>query len=69
LCNWAGLQDEHACVANMVNLAYKDISVGLNTDFAKKWNSRDITKDVKSYLKSALAAKYNCAPKGHAKKW
>jgi len=69
LCNWAGMHNEHACVANMVNLAYRDISVGLKTDFAKKWNSKVVTADVKSYLKSALEFKYNCAPKASAHMW
>jgi len=56
-----------ACVKNVVHLFYQDIKidreVGQNT-----MNTAQVTQNIKDYLKSALAAKYNCATRGHAMK-
>ena len=33
ICPWNKMKDREACIANLVNLAYKDVTIGLHTDF------------------------------------
>jgi len=53
-------------VANVVNVIYQDLALDKEIDTETPLNTQKVTTKVKSYLKSALAAKYNCAPKGRA---
>ena len=46
------------CVRNVVNLMYRDIAVGLEVETENPLNTRQVTANVRSYLKSALSAKY-----------
>jgi len=50
----------------MVNLVYRDVAVGLEVDNENPLNTRKVTANVRSYLKSAMYAKFQCAPKGKA---
>jgi len=58
------LNNYQGCVRNVVNLIYKDIAVGKEVSLESPLNTRKVTGNVRSYLKSVLAMKSNCAPKG-----
>lgn len=48
----------HGCVTNMVNLVYRDVAVGLEVENENPLNTRQVTANVRSYLKSAMYAKF-----------
>ena len=60
------LTDYKGCVTNMVNIFYRDIAVGIEVETERRLNTTQVTGNVRSYLKSVLAAKYQCAPRGRA---
>jgi len=60
------LTDYKGCVTNMVNVFYRDIAVGLEVETENPLNTREVTSNIRSYLKSVLNAKYMCAPRGRA---
>jgi len=60
------MTDYRGCVTNMVNLMYREVAVDNEIQEENPLNTRKVTSNVRSYLKSALAVKYQCAPKGRA---
>lgn len=62
------LTNYKGCVTNTVNVIYREIAVDME-DMSRTYNSRQITANTRSYLKSVLAAKYMCAPRGRAQKY
>jgi len=58
------LTNYEGCVSSVVNLAYRELWVADEVLTDNPLNTKKVTKNVRSYLKSVLAAKYQCAPKG-----
>lgn len=52
------------CVNNVVNVVYKNIAVGEEVMTENPLNSTMVTGNLRSYLKSVLAIKVSCHPKG-----
>lgn len=53
-----------SCVRNVVDLAYRNVAIRREVMNETPLNTGKLTGNVRSYLKSVLAMKVNCAPKG-----